>query len=294
MKYQARLSIASSALLLSFFSHQAWSQEVTAEEAAPAAAEEAAPAAAEEAAPAADEEAPPLATPPTGEPPVAQPPPVVNPVALSGPDTPALVTENKILTPQEYDDGYNDSLPSSESLLAQPDPKFMIGLGLDTSLPIGEAGEFARGFSFQGFSIDVRYLGFDEIQVGGMIAWHTMSNKLVDTIEEGPATLTGTMVRELSVTPMVAKLTYARLNKDGVVPYVSFGAGGARVLRRVDLGIARIVQENWQWALIPEAGVMLPVGPVMLMGAFRYNLLIAGSDQPTAQYLNFVLGVGLK
>ncbi len=228
--------------------------------------------------------------PPEGTPPVSEPP------ALAGPNAPVVVEPPpaRVVTPQQFDDEYDASLPLNESLIAQPDPKFQIGLGLDMSLPVGDAADFAKGFSFQGFSIDVRYLGFDEIQVGGMIAWHTMTDKLEDTVVEGPATLTGTMVRELSVTPMVAKVSYARLNKDGVVPYVSFGAGGARVLRRIDVGISRIVEENWQWAMIPELGAMLPVGPVMLLGALRYNVVIAGSGQPSTQYLNFVLGLGLK
>jgi hypothetical protein len=202
------------------------------------------------------------------------------------------------------DGGYGKGEPSKPTDVALVEEKkksgLLVGFFLDSSLPLGSSSEFVDTFSFQGFSVDLRYIGFGNLGLGGMVAWHTIAEKSQRTLEWEGAALTGTMVTELSLTPILAKVSYAlREVPEGAppkqfVPYVATGLGASRLVRRLDAGISRIVDESWHFSLVPEVGVEVPVGPVAVLAAARFNYLFATDDAPEQLYMNFSLGVGLQ
>lgn len=185
-----------------------------------------------------------------------------------------------------------------------------MGLLLDTSLPIGSTTNFVNTFSFQGFAIDVRYTALP-VMIGAQVSWQTITEKSERTLDfevegTGQATFSGTMVTELSLTPLLAKVGYVfgkeKLNTPPdkkktpvtLLPYVALGMGGSRLVRRVDVGISRLLDESWHWTLVPEIGVEAPVGPVSILAAVRFNYLFSGDGAPEQLYMNFSLGVGLR
>ena len=176
----------------------------------------------------------------------------------------------------------------------------MIGLALDTSMPVGSSTDFVDNFSFQGFLVDVSYHGLPKtgpgtFGFGAAISWNTMSEKSDKTTTWKDETICGTVVTDLSVTPLVAKVQYALRNPGSrFIPYVGIGAGGARALRRVDLGISRVTDDSWHWALVPEVGLEIPLGSFAILAATRFNYLFQAGDAPEQLFMNFSLGVGLQ
>ncbi len=194
--------------------------------------------------------------------------------------------------PAEDDQGYSDG---TEPLKETPEPEspFILGILWDMSLPLGSTRDCVDKYSVPGMSVDGRYRGFGNFGIGFTLAWHRMEEKSKETVSYRNATLTGTMAREVSSSPFTFKLSYALRDKQlPAIPYVGLGLGGTRVLRRLDVGIARFVDESWHFALVPELGAEIPAGPVLLLLGTRLNYAIKTKENPGQLYMNFSLGVG--
>ena len=181
----------------------------------------------------------------------------------------------------------------------------MVGLTWDLSIPLASTADFTNQVSVQGFGIEVKYLGLDKVglknvEVGGMVAWHTLAQKGYATFVDGDTTVSGTTVNEMSSNPLLLRAHYVFRSGDRpdavgtIVPYVAGGVGGARVLRRTDLGINRFVEESWHWAVGPELGIELPLGPATLLVSSRLNYLFGSGDGPEQLYVNLSVGAGLE
>ncbi len=264
---------------------------------APATAPAPDPAPAPGAPPAAAEPTAPAAAPSEGPPPVVQP--AEAPPAVVQPTAPAPT--GRAAPAAAADGGYND-VPDEGNLEPIKEPAlFMVGLGWDFSLPLASTADFTNQFSVQGFSIEVKYVGLGKLEIGGLVAWHTLAEKGFSTYTDptGEVTVSGTSVHEMSSNPLMLRAHYAfrqgeRPDPIGkLVPYVAVGVGGSRVLRRIDLGIDRFTRESWHWAVGPEVGVELPLGPATLLLSSRLNYLFASGGGPEQLYLNFTVGAGL-
>src|SRR5690606_2277882 len=99
----------------------------------------------------------------------------------------------------------------------------------------------------------------------------TLSEKTRRTTTYGPATISGVQVRETSSTPFTGKVFYALRDMKKVIPYAGFGLGGARVVRRLDIGISRFTDESWHWAMVPEVGIEVPASSFDLLASARFN-----------------------
>jgi len=233
-------------------------------------------------------EAPPAVVQPAEAPPAVVQPTAQAPTGRAAPSAAA-------------DGGYND-VPDEGNLDPIEEPAlFMVGLGWDFSLPLASTADFTNRFSVQGFSIEVKYVGLGRLEIGGLVAWHTLAEKGFSTYTDptGDVTVSGTSVHEMSSNPLMLRAHYAfrqgaRPDPIGkLVPYVAVGVGGSRVLRRIDLGIDRFTRESWHWAVGPEVGVELPLGPATLLLSSRLNYLFASGGGPEQLYLNFTVGAGL-
>ena len=258
-----------------------------------------------EAAPDSAPPAPPVEPAPTADP--NTPPPVVGPAGTSPEPAPTGRTQPPVnASTDDQDYPTTGTAPSTTGLQPAKDPKqLLVAILWDFSLPLGNTSDFTSQFSLQGFSIEVKYLGFGNLGLGGMVAWHTMAEKKQRIYEIDNATLYGTQVREFSSNPLLARVHYtfrstkkeddpSKETKPQVTPYVAAGFGGSRVVRRVDTGVFGISQESWHWTIGPEAGIEYPVGPVVVIGAARLNYLFGSGDGPEQLYANFSLGVGLE
>lgn len=264
---------------------------------------ETAPPTAPSGAPAVATEAQPSSATPAGEAGSAPPSPPTSPAA-STVESPQGVTPTGRAAPPSTD---LSALNEEETLPEEEPSKFLIGITWDFSLPLGNTADFTDAFGFQGFSLEVKYIALGRLGFGGMVSWHSLGERTFATLEDENATLTGTQVRELSFNPITLRAHYAFSDrpvkpKDAggaafkleATPYVALGLGGARAASRVDLGIDVITRESWHFTMVPEVGLELPVGPVILIGSTRLNFLAGSGDRDEQLYVNFNLGAAFR
>lgn len=181
----------------------------------------------------------------------------------------------------------------------------ILGVMWDLSLPVGSTTDFTNSFSGRGFALDFRYWGFGKLGVGGSFVWDTMSDKGMTERTVGNVTISGVAAKELDSNVMHAKVYLSNVDWVGArrvgresrvpkafVPYAAFGFGGARIVRRVDIGVSRYVDESWHWSMAPEIGIEMPTDWVSWMIAVRYNYMAGSSDAPEQMFMNFGIGGG--
>ncbi len=195
--------------------------------------------------------------------------------------------------PKDTDeDTYEDSRLESPEGEKDPVSPFLFGVLWDHSFPLGKSRDLVRNYSLRGFAFEGRYQGLKNFGLGFRIAWNTMEEKETSTYTQGALTVTGTQLRTLSASPMFLTVSYGMPRDRVIRPYVMFGAGGARVLRQLDLGISRYLEESWHWAVAPEMGLEIPTDYLVVMAAARMNALFATKEAPSQLYLSFSLGLG--
>jgi len=170
---------------------------------------------------------------------------------------------------------------------------FMVVPQIETTFAIGSAAEFAGSFGVAGFGIDARYLGLRPWRIGGSVSWQTITTRREDSVSSGDAVFTGTMIKELSYNPLLAKVGYTLSEgKKKVRTFAALGIGVSRSLRRVDTGIVSLFQEEWHFAMAPEAGVEIPVGPVHIVVTGRGAYLAPSGGLGDQLLFNLCAGVG--
>ncbi len=169
-----------------------------------------------------------------------------------------------------------------------------LGVALDVTFPMGNAAKYIKSASLQGLSLDLRYYAWGNIGIGAGVALDSLSKKLTGTATWDNATFTGTQVRELSYTPITLKGYYAWRDQRQVVPYVAAGVGAARSVRRLVVGISGLSEAAWHFALVPEAGLQIPVGPTMILTNVRLNYLPASGGIEDQMFANFSVGLAIQ
>lgn len=245
---------------------------------------------------------PPTETEPEGEPPPtaqteapepAAPPAQTPPPSAATEAAAAPVDPTATSTPAADDDyaGATDAALVEE----KRGPKNLsLGVALDVTFPMGKSAEYIKSASIQGLSLDLRYYAWGNIGIGAGVALDSLSKKLTDTVTWGNATFTGTQVRELSFTPITLKGYYAWRDNERAVPYVAVGVGAARSVRRLVVGISGLSEAAWHLAMVPEAGLQIPVGPTLLLTNVRFNYLPASGGVEDQMFANFSVGLSIQ
>lgn len=184
---------------------------------------------------------------------------------------------------------------------AKPDhqnAKFYFGVQWDTAIGVGSTYQFINTFEPAGFAFEARYMGLGKLGVGLLISNQFMTVKGDHEVVRDNITLSGTQVRSLSISPLLARIHYSlrdirkHESRKKIAPYAAFGFGGARVFRRLDMGISSYSLESWHWAFSPELGIQLPGDRMALTLSSRFNYLTASDGGPEQLYFNFSLGGG--
>lgn len=223
------------------------------------------------------------------------------PPALIGPGAQAEPAPAQSPPARDYE-GYSlETEPRTDGLeIVKPPALFQVALLWNGSLPLGSSSEFVDQLGIPGASVEVQLLALAPIRFGALVAWHTISQKEPGLFQDGPVAVSGLQVRELSGNHLQARVHYVlgekkpAQGKAQFLPYVAAGLGGARSVRRVDIGIDRVIEEGWHFVVAPEAGLELPLGPVTVIASARLNYLFQAGNNPEQMYLNFNLGVGLE
>jgi len=144
------------------------------------------------------------------------------------------------------------------NLYSQVDSHFSVQY--DISFGTGDLGSFISAPSFRGISMQYRYAITDKILIGGDLAWNVFyENKEYDSYTSGTRTLTGNQYRYQNEVPILVTVDYLFIPGKSFQPYVSLGIGTMYTERATDMGLWRLEQNPWQFAIKPEAGFMYSI-----------------------------------
>ena len=161
----------------------------------------------------------------------------------------------------------------------------------DVSLPLSATGEFAGQFSWRGIALDFDRFINDQLSVGLGVSWSVFLEKEPQSYYQNEDMLThGTQVRYINSVPLLARFSWYTAPSGSYRAYFSAGVGTAWQERRRDVGLWTFGDDYWQFALSPEAGIIIPVSRTYLTAKLRY---VQGFKTPAIPSLSYLsLGVG--
>ena len=165
-------------------------------------------------------------------------------------------------------------------------------LTYDVGIPFSSTKEFADKASWRGLTFDVdRFVG-DNLAVGLGFSWSTFVEKEPDSYYEREAILLhGTQVRYINNIPLTARIAYYKpVNTMDI--FGSLGIGTVWQETRREIGTFAFTGNYWQFALVPEAGILIPAGQTNVTARVRYVAGFETDDAPALSYLSIGLGLG--
>jgi len=133
--------------------------------------------------------------------------------------------------------------------------QYQIGFGM------GDLGDYISKTSFRGAVFDYQKNMTSNISVGLELAWNTFYEDMEDgTYTDGTVSLSGKQFRYSNMFPMLVNAEYYFISEGPVKPYFNLGLGTMYTIRTTDMGIWRVEDKVWQFALKPELGVIYEAG----------------------------------
>ncbi len=195
----------------------------------------------------------------------------------------------------ELDDGgYHGASDKNLVPKEKPLPKMSFDVMLDLTIPFGKTADFVSNVGLQGFAVSFRYYLTQQLAVGVGAAFDGLSQKKDGTTAYDELVITGTHTKQLSFTPLLAKAFYAFHRGEKLEPYVALGAGAALASRRLVTGYSAFSDSQWHLAAVPEIGVHLDIGQLVLLGAARMTFLPPSKGADTQTFANVSLGVAIQ
>ena len=164
-------------------------------------------------------------------------------------------------------------------------------LTYDVGIPFSSTKEFTDQVSWRGLTLDFdRFVG-DNLALGMAFSWSTFVEKESDSYYElDNILLHGTQVRYINNIPLTARLAYYKpVNEMDI--FGSLGVGTAWQETRREIGTIAVTGSYWHFALVPELGVIIPVGPSSVTAKVRYVQAFKTQDAPDLSYLSIGLGL---
>jgi hypothetical protein len=127
------------------------------------------------------------------------------------------------------------------------------------SLPQGDTKEFTDEISWRGIGLDYRYVIDRAYSVGLFFGWNVFYERREGVSEVENGAIYGTSDRTLNLFPIMVNYHYYFGERKSIRPYVGINAGGYIVNQQFAIGIFLWEDDSWQWAVAPEAGVVIPV-----------------------------------
>ncbi|MBU2651828.1 MAG: OmpW family protein [Bacteroidetes bacterium] len=162
----------------------------------------------------------------------------------------------------------------------------------DISFGMGDLGDYISKASFRGISVQYRYAATENILVGVDAAWYVFYEKRdYDTYTVGTQSISGIQYRTQNEMPILVAVDYLIFTDKVVNPYIGFGIGTLYTERATDMGIWRIVQDPWHFAIKPEAGILAEIsGNTSAKIAVKYYNGFKSGDLDSQGFMAVSLG----
>ncbi len=168
------------------------------------------------------------------------------------------------------------------------------------SFPTGDTKEFADNVSFIGFALDFRNVVARNTTVGVLLGWNVFHQRTSETIElmrnGNPGAVTGLQDRTINSFTIMANFHRYFGQPRNTKFFVGLNAGGYYMVQRFDIGIYSFQEDQWQWGIIPEIGVAIPLQrTTSLMITGKYHFAFTGEsplgDEINNQYISIGIGI---
>ena len=146
-------------------------------------------------------------------------------------------------------------------------------LTYSVSIPSGDTKTFTDEISWRGVGLDYRYLIDRKFSIGLFFGWNVFYQRTDKTTQTDNGAVTGTSDRYINAFPIMANIHYYFGKRKSIRPYVGLNAGGYIMNQRFAIGISAWQEDQWQWGIAPEAGLIIPVERdfgIMLNGKYNY------------------------
>ncbi len=161
----------------------------------------------------------------------------------------------------------------------------------DMGIPFSSTKEFTNQVSWRGLSLDFDRFIDDNLAVGMGFSWSTFVEKESDSdYQRENILLHGTQVRYINNIPLTARISWYQ-PIDMMELFGSIGVGTAWQETRREIGTWAFVGNYWQFALVPEVGLIFPVGQSYLTAKVRYVQAFKTSEAPDLSYMSVGVGV---
>ena len=156
----------------------------------------------------------------------------------------------------------------------------------------GTMNNYITSTSVRGATFEYKIYPQPNISIGIDAGWnHFYERRPYDTYTSGTASLTGVQYRYANVVPIFATTSYYLSPGNKINPFIGLGIGTIFMSRYVDMGIFRVTEDEWHFALKPEAGVLVSLNPEMdLILGLRYNNAFATNDTADQNFMAFNIG----
>lgn len=156
----------------------------------------------------------------------------------------------------------------------------------------GTINDYISSTSVRGVTFEYKVFPSPNVSIGLDAGWnHFYERRAYATYTSGNTSLSGVQFRYANAVPIFATTSYYFSPGNKVNPYFGLGVGTIYLSRYVDMGIFEVTDEDWHFALKPEAGVLVSLNPDMdLLLGLRYNNAFATSDSDSQSYMTFNIG----
>jgi hypothetical protein len=152
-----------------------------------------------------------------------------------------------------------------------------IGLGSVTwqvSGGLGDTKDFIDDVSFLGFGLEGRsYLG-RHWTVGLSFDWQVWDQQTTDPIHIEGGTISGRQYRYINAFPLLLNLHLYAGNIHDFRMYLGGGVGAYYIMKRLQIGLANLEDNDWFFGGGPEFGFLIPMGEMYFRASGRMNYAV--------------------
>jgi len=145
------------------------------------------------------------------------------------------------------------------------------------SFPLGDTKDFIEDVSWRGFGLDFRYTVQKNVSVGFVTGWNIFYEQVNETTQltgGTPGAITALSNRYINFVPVMLNAHYYMGEKGEYRPYIGVSLGGYYVDQELQVGIADVINDSWEWGVAPELGVIIPVQRDLgIIVAAKYNYI---------------------
>lgn len=156
----------------------------------------------------------------------------------------------------------------------------------------GSVNNYITSMSWRGVTFEYKLYPQPNISIGIDGGWnHYYERRAFDTYTSGTSSFSGVQFRYANAVPIYVTTNYYFSPGEKINPFIGVGIGTIYMDRYTDMGIFRVTEDNWHFAMKPEAGVRVNLAMDMdLILALRYNNAFKTSDANNQNYMTFNVG----